>query len=970
MELSDREDLTELRERHDKLPEDYREGFGESFSAEHLTMMIDKAEKELEADVTLSKGDILPRLAYNLVDPVSLAVTAGTGGVGALAKVGVASSRAVNAAKVGTVAALENVAIESMLQAGQQNKDPESVLYAGLGGMLLGGSLGAILKPAAKDKVADKLNRNLSAAETTGSTRLDTDEIPDAPKKFGVKATLGFNRLFESSSETVKNYANKMFDGLSNKDKSIARDITAESVATLTQNRLSTFLHRSMQKPFSEWAEENGYGVLKRNFGTEAGEKFRTEVTLAMRDNASEVSPQAKEVAKGVADVYAKLGERAKELGLKGFEEFVPNPNYVPRIFNQNKLTNFIVEHSSDAFDDLVEAAIRKGELGDEIKSSYKTLDESDKVFSRLAKGYSKVLRNAKAGGNLKTLQSIDMDDIEYLETYFEEAGEGFGREIAEIFSNLKAARNQDQGRISRAKRRLTLDENTTINWQGKTLSFSDVLENDIGKVTDRYIQVMSGWIGAAEQMGIKSQADWDKVLRDVVAEKANFGDVEGKHVKMLDEAFNLLVGNPIDSDPFSVGAQAGRFMRDVNFPLMMAQSGVAQLAELGNIIANSGFSALAKAVPEVNKLFKRARDGKLEDELAEELEFLFGTGTHTLRNRPMGNFDEYGNGFTNSALTTVDPYVQSAKKFVSVFSGLTPVTDLFQRVSARSFVYKLAKVADSGKLDSSLKARLKDAGLTDEDIPKVLSHLKSKTTRSKGKVKRLNYEKWDSEVLNKFQVAVHRINRRVIQENDIGSSHPFLHKELGKILFQFRGFILNAWVKQTLHGVHFRDRQLGVQALSSMLIASLAYTAQQSINHASDSEKLRDRLKPSQIAGAAFHRAGIFSIAPALADTTYGMMTGGESFSPNARATGLAQSGIASNPTMVTLGRATNTALLPLRLLQDDYNFSQENVKNAQGLVSNFIGLNNAFTPLYKDLPKKSRKQKTDSFFEQVFDE
>ena len=135
-------------------------------------------------------------------------------------------------------------------------------------------------------------------------------------------------------------------------------------------------------------------------------------------------------------------------------------------------------------------------------------------------------------------------------------------------------------------------------------------------------------------------------------------------------------------------------------------------------------------------------------------------------------------------------------------------------------------------------------------------------------KLRQINPDKWDdAEALDTFTMAVHREARRVVQENDIGASTPWLHTTTGKLMTQFRTFALTAWSKSTLHSIHHHDFQAWMSLQMSMLMGGMAYVAQTSLNVADKKDRAK-RLAPEEIAKAAFQRTAIASMGPALIDT------------------------------------------------------------------------------------------------------
>ena len=83
----------------------------------------------------------------------------------------------------------------------------------------------------------------------------------------------------------------------------------------------------------------------------------------------------------------------------------------------------------------------------------------------------------------------------------------------------------------------------------------------------------------------------------------------------------------------------------------------------------------------------------------------------------------------------------------------------------------------------------------------------------------------WNPETAAKFGLAMFRYGRRVIQENDIGETaflRGFYDTNLGKIVFQFRGFITTAYSKHLLHGLRMADFQTTQAFLMSSVFGAL----------------------------------------------------------------------------------------------------------------------------------------------------
>ena len=88
----------------------------------------------------------------------------------------------------------------------------------------------------------------------------------------------------------------------------------------------------------------------------------------------------------------------------------------------------------------------------------------------------------------------------------------------------------------------------------------------------------------------------------------------------------------------------------------------------------------------------------------------------------------------------------------------------------------------------------------------------------------------WTRKFASTYAHAINRWGRRTIQENDIGEQ-MFLggltDTTTGKILFQFRGFMMTAYGKHLLHGLKMNDVQAYKGFMMSTMFAGMAYVAQ-----------------------------------------------------------------------------------------------------------------------------------------------
>jgi hypothetical protein len=206
---------------------------------------------------------------------------------------------------------------------------------------------------------------------------------------------------------------------------------------------------------------------------------------------------------------------------------------------------------------------------------------------------------------------------------------------------------------------------------------------------------------------------------------------------------------------------------------------------------------------------------------------------------------------------------------------------------------------------------------------------------------------------------------RRVIQENNYGEMIALGTKEgsLSKTLLQFRNFVLTAYAKQLQHGLHMRDFTFFSSVMSSTMIASLVYVAQQYVQSIGKTgeerdEFLQERLSPKAIGGATFQRNTYSTLIPAILDM--GLYYSGNDTLFNYRSSGLETNLWTGNPTYSLLQktggaiRSTGKAVF-----DDEYDFSKRDAYKWLRILpyQNMLGVRNVLQYMIdeSDLPRTS---------------
>lgn len=763
-----------------------------------------------------------------------------------------------------------------------------------------------------------------------------------------------FGRLLASNvPKEIRATASSLINSVSRKDDK-TRAITAEDTASRMHREWTATAFKAYNPHFASWAKDNGIGLLKRELGSDAQQQFMSEVTRAMR-GATDVSPQAKEAGKALSESYKNALLEAKRARIPGFEDVDPNANYVPRIINERRLMTVYREIGGEGVKAIIKTALVKGGMDDAL---------AERVSKAYAKGsVDRATSGAEANGKLRGLAE---DDIERLRYYLPEDDPSLVDEVIAHLKTFREGRNKDGGRIDRAKYRLTMDELAEVKINGKTYSMADLLEDDAWQLFDRYSRGLTGWIGLADRANIRSESEWDLMMSGL-REKYQGDGRWGEYEDQLTRIKNLILGRPIatENGTFQRSAQT---VSKLNFITTMGQAGMASFAEMGNIVAYAGMKNMLMHVPALRNFWKQAKAGNLDKELTEELQTQFGVGMRLALGRGRAGVDDWGNPIDQKIFDTADRLLDPFQRTVSYVGLLGPMNDFLQVLAMKSFAQKLANVAKgSKKFTEGEILRLRDAGFEDGVLQRALESIKQHGTFDGKRIVGLGLDKWDQSIAADFKDAMDRMVYRAVQENDIGSGAWWMHTTMGKILTQFRAFIMNALVKQTMYMARYggnpvKDPQVYTAFAFTMMFGGLSYVGRNYLNSLGreDAQEFRDERYGSlqAFAAGAFNATGYASIIPSVFDT--GMeLAGQDQVFSKGRTTGLASSFISGNPTVKAAEGVQALVGLPLRLPQDDYQFSQQDVRKLQAIapMQNVTGIRNMIALLNEELPERSQE-------------
>ncbi|NKK65642.1 DUF882 domain-containing protein [Rhizobium leguminosarum bv. viciae] len=954
-----------LKDKAGDVPTEYLDYLTDSHSGADFDWRLQRLKKDMEVEQKLAAmggTGIALRLGGAILDPAGWLATAALAPVGGAVKAGRVARVLAGAAE----GAAANLAVEGIMSQLKPTWEKENLIYAGAGGLIFGaafGSAGRIAGNAEEANILVKNSRELMSSVEMGRsvgaaqnpvTRNDirTDVSEYLTKNFADaqddSALNGWHRwdltgkLKASENPLVRALGNLLPEETVGQKKGGATSLAITEDQMIIQRRFDISWSRTYRSAWADYKERHGLGWASGINGEETA--FRQQVTAAIRstDPLAEFDPavlKMKEEWNKVSASYVKLtqGDHLALDGtmrapMKGFEGLSESETYVPRLVQWDRFRSLQGELGSSGLTKLVSAAIRGRNADiDKVKAD------------KIAKGYIKRLEQVEAGQEQSASRIFSSLDMDEMRMNLENAGLD-PDDIKFVMGGMEA-RDADKAGPARGKRRQLLDENFKMSLETangpREVRVAELFHDDVQHLFESYNRQMSGavamsrlrvenpnWRPGEEDInprylidGVHSRSDWEKVIKQVRAVASSEGATKGMRdsvdadVDRLQFLYDGITGTPSKFDQSNM-ASAVRMIRDYNFLRVMGQVGFAQVAEIGMITGSLGLKTAIKSIPSLRTFMRDAKTGKLADADAEALEWISTAGTDTLRGIGHIVTDDFGAPITHtgksSAMLKAEGAFSRGARTMTMVSGMAPINAYLQRWASKGVLQKFIDMSEEGARVN--RKRMRVLGISDDMQDKIFGEIRKHmgetgSEREGGKLMRLNLEKWNPEVRGAFEHAIFRWTRKIIQENDLGQTNTMLGHTLGKLFFQFRGFMLGAWTKNTLHNIHMRDWETMSMILGTMTFGALSYAAQthlQSIGRSDREEWLEKRLSPQRLASSAFQRAGFYSVFPAVTDNMAGYLLGMDPLF-DTRVTGQPSQGMVSFPALGMLDNAMN---------------------------------------------------------------
>lgn len=727
---------------------------------------------------------------------------------------------------------------------------------------------------------------------------------------------------------------------------------------------------------WKNYVERNNIPLYRRG---EAFEEFAARAKRAIQSRMSnESDPDVLAVAQGYRQILADDLAEMKASGVIEAGAIPEDPFYVPRIRVADKVANKIQEVG---YDNVLEwhrqAIARKAEglTPAQLEAAAKAM-----VDNTLQRDWAHDIPNARMmAGN----QSEELADALRAAEVPEE----------QIQSILYVTVPDKDGKApSRMKRRMAMDEDftmtvTDVNGKETVISADDFTENNIQRLVQAYDRQASGAIAERKTLeafageGEEAVPSWEvliKRMRDKHVKEAREA-LESKKISMrqykrMNSAFDrdirgmeilhkAVLGIPTSDLSKDMQKWMNRLMK-FNFSRVGGMFGLAQVPEFMNPLAEASLVSMKEAMPMLGDIIAKATKGELKNEFIREIQEAIGAGDGLLRRAGMRTrYDDWAIG-TTTASGAVDRGIDNLANITSTASGLRHIDGVERTWAASIGAMNLAEACYLDRMPTA--KRLAIINISPDEFPRIRAMVREFATREKGELgvsyRKLNLDKWtDKEAAAIFVTGVRKWADQAIQTNNIGNLHAWMTTDVGRLLMQFRGYVINAQRMQLMRGAYLRDSSTFAAWSWQILLGSLTYITlnySRSIGRSDAKEFLKERFTLPEIAKGAFARAGFSALTPGAIDSVLQWTSFGPQFG-YVRTSGMGADFITGSAPYDLVFRQALPAAKGIfgTMLNPKYRFSQQDARAFKGTMfwNNAFGVHNLLNSLISNLPKRS---------------
>ena len=627
-------------------------------------------------------------------------------------------------------------------------------------------------------------------------------------------------------------------------------DLSTDSIEAI-HRAVETDLAQTMRKYEDQLLDamaEDGFGLRKQIFSPAASianqqklhdavqtEMFRRSelVRQGRAVTFDDVPPRIKAMADSLDKVYKQAADELKAAGVNGAEELQHTSGFHNRRWsagNITKMTDQFVAAGQSAKQAhqsvvrLVATSMRRAN-GWEDTLSYNVAAET--VNRALRKG---VYEDASftAGGN--ELAAMVRDSLR---------SSGVVGDEAQRVLDIVVGKQDETGKAGFLKHRIEIDYRSAALVDGKLVRVTDLIDNNITDIVNKYIDGVSTQVAFARK-GMPKASDITNLRAELMEELKRTPDKQREARDLFDGLIAKLRGEP-------VGTDMGRFLRNSQvFTRLVALpwSGLWQATEIATPMAKYGaLKTIRHAVRDMPGFKQLLQDASVDPKTSTALNnVLTRMSSNNIRMRPFVQRLEDGYEVPTSA--GVDMALQQAQQLIPYSNGLKWMHNWHANITGNLVT---DVVVNAAKGDAKAALHLEKYGVT----PKALENVRE-AVDAHG----LDVDKWPFATWDAVRPAFAKMMDESVLHQRLGDTPEFaLLNPVGKFIFAFRSFSLTAHNK-VLSGTLGRDGIAGASLimLYQFPLSALAVQAQAQING-------KGQLKEGDLAARAVGQMGAMGL-------------------------------------------------------------------------------------------------------------
>lgn len=509
-------------------------------------------------------------------------------------------------------------------------------------------------------------------------------------------------------------------------------------------------------------------------------------------------------VQKEMEDALNWMKGYGKSTAVKGTENLMPEPGYVPQRANGKAMYDAVMQGRTTR--ENIEAAFTSG---------YAAAGLPVDIAEKIAK--ANVGRAMAREGDVDTslIDLLQEDGRIFLRERLENQGFPQG-EIDTIMDKLTGLQAMT-GQPGFTKHRNDLDMDIPVTMlDGSSMSIVDFLDHDLPNMLQRYRKGVSG-AGALAKKGIRSRKDRDTIIGAIQAEQRALGE-DGIPTDKLKAMLSDFDAGPAH------GYYDGRTNKGISAPISVGKA-VANLSLLGNL----GFAQMIDSANSIaadglanwwrhSTAGKRLGDelGRIDSQIKDDLIVLQGTigqDHHMFREHVhLDEIAERDAGAFVQGLRKVTGNMQFVQGYTSMFNAVRGHQQVVGAMVLTNKVLRSIRDKTNGErikydfgIDEGMQDELRD--LMDSGIIEF-EDVVGKGGSTHNYVSRLNPEQWGQQLRDNFGAVMVRAQDTNTMRAMAGETDVWARTEWGTVLSHLKMFPLLAIPKQMMRNGRFMDAQ------------------------------------------------------------------------------------------------------------------------------------------------------------------